>query len=333
MTISKDMIQSLMLRQCKGRYDPKDLEGVLPVLYRRLYDGGDGGVVLCAGLGPEASADLEFGLGRPECLLAVVVRGWDERVGEERKDVVPVLPDTILELVKLGLLSVVIRIYRRTGEQFVQPFFHIPAYFRPYVPLMSLMDGVPQEVQHVHAPGVFLEGLGRIGEVPQQVGDADLVIFHSYISHEVGGPAVCHPDYPSQLLWSESLVHGIVAPALVEGQICGNITLEGPQPVVLSGHVDSGLVRPGDLACGHSLTDHLIGSLGELPHSVQHVGHGPLADMQTEDGLVQVREPSERDVLVGAEVRGQGHVVRTVGHRSVYIFQGIAPCSSGHKCI
>lgn len=56
MTISTDMIQSLMLRQGKGRYDPKDLEGVLPVLYRRLYDRGDGGVVLSAGLGPEASA-------------------------------------------------------------------------------------------------------------------------------------------------------------------------------------------------------------------------------------------------------------------------------------
>ncbi len=41
------MIQSMMLRQRKGRYDPKDLEGVLPVLDRCLYDGGDGGVVLC----------------------------------------------------------------------------------------------------------------------------------------------------------------------------------------------------------------------------------------------------------------------------------------------
>lgn len=156
------------------------------------------------------------------------------------------------------------------------------------------------------------------------MGDADLEIFHSYISHEVGGPAVCHPDYPAQLLWSEVLVHGIVAPALVEGQICGNISLEGPQPVVLSGHVDSGLVHPGDLACGHSLTDHLIVSPGELPHSVQHVGHGPLADMQTEDGLVQVREPSERDVRVGAEVRGQGHDVRTVGHRT-FTFSGNYP--------
>ncbi len=37
----------MMLRQRKGRYDPKDLEGVLPVLDRCLYDGGDGGVVLC----------------------------------------------------------------------------------------------------------------------------------------------------------------------------------------------------------------------------------------------------------------------------------------------
>lgn len=49
---------------------------------RRLYDGGDGGVVLRAGFRAEASADLEFGLGRPQGLLAVVVRGrnnWERR--------------------------------------------------------------------------------------------------------------------------------------------------------------------------------------------------------------------------------------------------------------
>lgn len=30
----------MMLRPSKGCYDPKDLEGVLPVLDRCLYDGG-----------------------------------------------------------------------------------------------------------------------------------------------------------------------------------------------------------------------------------------------------------------------------------------------------
>ena len=49
-----------MLRQSKGRYGPKDLESVLPVLDRCLYDGGDGGVVLCSDLRAEASIDLEF---------------------------------------------------------------------------------------------------------------------------------------------------------------------------------------------------------------------------------------------------------------------------------
>ena len=52
------MIQSMMIRQSKGCYDPKDLEGVLPVLDRCLYDGLDGGVVLHSGLRAEASADL-----------------------------------------------------------------------------------------------------------------------------------------------------------------------------------------------------------------------------------------------------------------------------------
>ena len=67
------MIQSMILRQREGRYDPKDLEWVLPVLDRRLYDGGDGGVILCAGLRAEASADLELGLGGTEGLLANLV--------------------------------------------------------------------------------------------------------------------------------------------------------------------------------------------------------------------------------------------------------------------
>lgn len=44
------MIQSMMLRQCKGCFAPKELEGVLPVLDRCQYDGCDGGVVHIQGL-------------------------------------------------------------------------------------------------------------------------------------------------------------------------------------------------------------------------------------------------------------------------------------------
>lgn len=52
----------MMLRQSKGCYGPKDLEGVLPVHDRCLYDGGDSSVVLRSGLRAETSADLELGL-------------------------------------------------------------------------------------------------------------------------------------------------------------------------------------------------------------------------------------------------------------------------------
>lgn len=69
------MIETMKLCLREGRNDPKGLEGVLSVLDCRLYDGGYGGVVFHTGLRPEASADLELGLGRPEHLLAVVVRG------------------------------------------------------------------------------------------------------------------------------------------------------------------------------------------------------------------------------------------------------------------
>ena len=90
------MIQSMMLRQRKGCYDPKDLEGVLPVLDRCLYDGGDGGVVLRSGLRAEASANLELGLRGSEGLLTVVVRRRDSKICQEGEDVVPVRGDAVL---------------------------------------------------------------------------------------------------------------------------------------------------------------------------------------------------------------------------------------------
>ncbi len=73
----------------EGRNDPKDLEGVLPVFDRCLDDGRDGGVVLRSLVGAEVPADLQFGPGRPQCLLGVVVGGRDGRIGEEGEDVVP----------------------------------------------------------------------------------------------------------------------------------------------------------------------------------------------------------------------------------------------------
>mgnify|MGYP007025037629 CR=1 FL=1 len=174
-----------MLCLRKGRDDPKDLEGVLSVLDRRLYDGGDGGVVFHTGLGPEASADLEFGLGRPECLLAVVVRGRDIRVREEGEDVVPVLGDALFEFVQLGVLPVFPRVDGRSGEQLVQTFIH------PDIP------------------------------------------------HEVGGPAVGHPDRPAQLLRREVPVDDTMSPALVKGKVRRRRPPSRPRPFVLSSRMAS----------------------------------------------------------------------------------------------
>ena len=133
--------------------------------------------------------------------------------------------------------------------------------------------------------------------------------------------AVCDPDHPALLLLGEVLVHHFVASALVKGDIGRNLVLEGPQPVVLAADVDPGLVRPGYLATCDLLPDHLIWSLRELPHSIQHVGDGVLADVKSEDGLIQVREPFERDVLVGAEIRSHVHDVGAAGHRSVDVLR------------
>ena len=43
--------------------------------------------------------------------------------------------------------------------------------------------------------------------------------------------------------------------------------------------------------------------------------------MQPEDGLEQVGETFERDVLTGAQIRGHGHDVGSVGHRRVHVFR------------
>ena len=100
------MIQSMMLRQRRGCYDPKDVKGVLPVLDRCLYDGGNGSVVLCSDLRAESSADLELGLRGTEGLLAVVVRRRDGRICQEGEDVVPVLGDALFEFVQFGVGTV-----------------------------------------------------------------------------------------------------------------------------------------------------------------------------------------------------------------------------------
>lgn len=325
------MIETMMLCLREGRNDPKDLERVLPVLDRRLYDGGDGGVVFHAGLRAEASADLEFGLGRPERLPAVVVRGRDGWVGEEGEDVVPVLGNALLEFVQLGLLAVFPRVDGKPGEQFVQTFLRLRPHIQPDVSLMPLVDGVPQEVKHVHAPGVIRKGLRRVSEVPQQVGDADLVVFHADVSHEIGRPAVRHPDGSALFLRREVLVHHVVAPAPVKGQEGRGRILEGPEPAVPAVYVDTRLVGAGHLSGRDLPPYHLVWRLGELPHGIQHVGYGALADVQPEDGLEQVGETLERDVLIGAQIRCHGHDVGPVGHGGVHAFRE-TPLAAAPAC-
>ena len=288
------------------------------------YQESDGGVVFRAGLRAEASADLGFGLGRPERLLAVVVRGRDGRVGEEGEDVAPMFVNALLEFIQFGLLAVFPRVDGRPGEQFVQTFLHLRPHILPDVPLMPLVDGVPQEVKHVQAPCVIREGLHRVGEIPQQVGDADLVVLHPDIPHEVGGPAVGHPDDSALLLMREVLVHDIVAPALVKGQKGRDRVLEGPEPAVPAVHVDPRLVGAGHLSGCDLPAYHLVWRLGELAHGIQHVGYGPLADVQSEDGLEQVGETLERDVLISAQIRSHGHDVRAVGDRRIHIFRELS---------
>lgn len=145
------------------------------------------------------------------------------------------------------------------------------------------------------------------------------MIFHPDVPHEVGRPAVRHPDGPAPLLRREVPVHHVAAPAFVKGQIGRGLVLEGPEPAVLSAHVDPRLIRSGNLSGRDLPADHLVRLLRDPLHGVQHVGHGPLADVEPEDGLEQVREPLERDVLIGAEVRGERHDVGAEGYRGVHV--------------
>ena len=314
----------MILRQCQGCYDPKDLEGVLPVLDRRLYDGGYGGVVLCPGLRAEASADLELCLGGPEGLFAVVVRRRDGRVRQEGEDVVPVLGNALFELVQFGVGTVSLCIDRRSCEKFVQPLFHLCPQVLSDVSLVPMMYGVPQKVQHIKAPLIVREGLHRVCEVPQQVGDTYLVVLHSDVSHEVCRPAVGHPYLLSEFLSGEVVGNGAVTPAAVEGEICRNSVLEGPEPVVLAADVDSGLVCSGNLPARNLLAYHLVGLLGELLHRVQHIGYRALAYVKSEDGLQQFRQTLERHVLISAKIGHEGHDAGAVVYRSVHGFRELS---------
>ena len=150
----------------------QDLERVLLVFDSGLNDRPYGGVVFHAGLGTEASADLDFGLGRQERLFAVVVGGRHGRVGKESEDVVPMFSDALFESVQCGVLPVFADIYGRSRKQLVKSGFHPSSDIRPHHTLIALVDGVSEKVKHVQATGVVRKGLHRIGEVPQQVGDA-----------------------------------------------------------------------------------------------------------------------------------------------------------------
>ena len=291
------MIHQKILRQREGRYDPKDLEGVLPVLDRRLYDGGDGGVVLCAGLRAEASADLELGLGGTERLLAVIVRGRNGRVCQEGEDVVPVLGDALLEFVQVGVGTVGLCVDLRPCKKLVKPLLHLGPHVRSDVPLVPVVHGVPQKIEHIEAPPIVREGLHRVCEVPQQVCDAYLVVLHR---------------------------DGAVASAAVEGEVRCNAVLESPEPVVPAADIDSRLVSPRNFPGNHLLAYHLVRLLGELPHRVQHVGYGALAYVKSEDDLQQMCQPFERHVLIGAQI---GHESRNVGaeaYRGVHGFRKLS---------
>lgn len=153
------MIEAIVLCQRKGRNDPQNLERVQSVLDRRLYDGGEGGVVFRAGFRAKASSDLEFGLGRPQGFLAVVVRRRNGGVREEGEEVVPVFGEAFFELVQFGITAILFRVDRRFRQQFIQS--------RPDISLIPLVHGVSQEIQHVQTPSVIREGPRRVSEVHQ----------------------------------------------------------------------------------------------------------------------------------------------------------------------
>jgi len=307
----------MILRSGKGCNDPKNLEWVLPVLDRRLDDGGNGGVVLDAGFSTEAAADLELGFGRTQGLLAVVVRWRKLRIRQEGEDVGFVFCDAFLELVELGLVTVLLFVERRSGEQFVKPLLHFHSHFLSCVPLVPAVDGVPQEIHHVEAPCIVGKGLHCVSEVSQKVGYAYLVIIHPDFAHEVGRPSVRHPRLSAELLRGEIVVDDIVATALVECKISRNRILEGPEPVVLAVDIDPCLVRSCNRSVCHLFADNLVRSLGKLPHGVQHIGHGTLAYVKSEYGLKKMCEPLEGDVLIGAQIGDECGNVRAKGHRRI----------------
>src|SRR5690554_1580473 len=78
-----------------------------------------------------------------------------------------------------------------------------------------MMDGVPQQVEHVEAPWIIRKGLHRVGEVPQQMGNTYLVILHPHLCHEVSRKPVSDPYLITPFFPGEVLVDNMMASAAV----------------------------------------------------------------------------------------------------------------------
>ena len=162
------------------------------------------------------------------------------------------------------------------------------------------------------------------------------MVFHPDISsHKVGRPAVRHPDDSALLRRREVLVHHVVAPAFIKGQIGRGFVLEGLEPAAPAIHVDPRFIRPAHsrprLSCGSS---RKASSISSSWCSACWIRYGTFADVDPEDGLEQVRKPLERDILVGTEVRGERHDVGPEGYRSIHFIGDLQQWQQEHfNCI
>ncbi|WP_286850326.1 hypothetical protein, partial [Proteiniphilum sp. UBA5480] len=91
--------------------------------------------------------------------------------------------------------------------------------------------------------------------------------------------------------------------------------------------------RPGNLSTCSFLTDHYVGRFGEFPHGLQHVRYGAFTDVESEDGLEQMNESLERNILVSADVGCHRHDVGAEGYGSVHLFRELSLAAMPAKAI
>ena len=101
-------------------------------------------------------------------------------------------------------------------------------------------------------------------------------------------------------------------------QVCRQLGLEGPHPVVLSVDADTGLVTIYNLAAFNEPAYLLVPLAAAFAHVVQYVGDCSLAHSDAEERLHHIREALERDAVAGVQISDRCPDAGAIAYRRLH---------------